>query len=1069
MVVRKKRAAKVSSRKRRGSLDRPSTTKSRHLPPGVRLKFKLRASAPCTGRVSWSSDGGMLASGLQDGHIGLWDSRSGELTAWFGDSSQTAPISSVAWSRDGRLLAAGSEDGTITLWKLYPPQSLHTFHGQGEIADLVWLADGRLASASTDGTIRLWDTRDASEPSSWVTDKSGRRPVQLSISGSPDARYLASSSYDLCLWDGRTGESRILDCKGVGLYDAEWSPRNGSSLIAAAASNALVLIFDVRDRRPMLQLEGHTEQVLSVAFSPDGSVLASYAGDIRFWDCETWKPMAAFSDIGGCDLSFNPRFPLLARAGSNFFSRHLGDSANDIAVWEIDFEVMRGRAAARTQAAVQHTTAKVVLVGDSGVGKTGLGWRLAHGEFKEHSSTHGQQFWILDTLSVQRSDGTQCEAILWDLAGQPDYRLTHALFLDDADLALVLFDPTDSRDPLHGVEFWLRQLCVYGSSGKATLTCSTILVGARTDRGEARLTVDELQAFCQKRGIAGGYVASSAKEGFGLSELLEKMQGLVPWDRKTSAVTTVTFKRIKDYVLELKESRRRKKVLVAPIDLRKRLQKTDRQWKFDDKEMMTAVRHLGNYGYVRVLRTSTGEDRILLIPELLNNLAASLVLEARRNPKGLGSIEERRLLAGDYPFRELEAISAEEQEVLLDSAVLLFLKHNVCFRETDPLSGVSYLVFPELINLKKPPAKDEQHLEDDVSYSVIGPTQNVYASLVVLLGYTQTFTRTEQWSNQARYEVGNGLVCGFRQESERDGELELVLYFGKNVGQPVRSLFKGLFESFLARRNVTVFRYEAVQCSRGHVLNRAVVRDRANGGSDFAFCPECAEKIPIAVAREPIQLTQAVRGKVDEQQWFAVRRSKFEQAVFQLTSYLAGRKIAAPSCFISYAWGEKSQEKWVERDLAIDLRKAGISVILDRWENSLVGSNIPRFVERIERCDRVVVVGTPLYRTKYDNKDESTGYVVGAEVDMINNRLVGTEAQKSTVLPLLLSGEKAQSLPPLMHGKVFADFRQEREYFTTAFDLILSLYGISPGDPGISAIRDLLQESHKGGKLAHAF
>ena len=31
-------------------------------------------------------------------------------------------------------------------------------------------------------------------------------------------------------------------------------------------------------------------------------------------------------------------------------------------------------------------------------------------------------------------------------------------FLDAADLALVLFDPTDTRDPLHGVEFWLRQL-----------------------------------------------------------------------------------------------------------------------------------------------------------------------------------------------------------------------------------------------------------------------------------------------------------------------------------------------------------------------------------------------------------------------------------------------------------------------------------------------------------------------------------------------------------------------------------------------------------------------------------
>ncbi|HEV2800892.1 MAG TPA: hypothetical protein VGW12_10370 [Pyrinomonadaceae bacterium] len=165
--------------------------------------------------------------------------------------------------------------------------------------------------------------------------------------------------------------------------------------------------------------------------------------------------------------------------------------------------------------AVYHTTAKIVLVGDSGVGKTGLGWRLAHGEYKEHSSTHGQQFWVIDALGKRRDDGTECEAILWDLAGQPDYRLTHALFLDDADLALVLFDPTDARDPLHGVEFWLKQLkagmAASSSSeemegGEARKFCPTILVGGRTDRGDARLTQEELDDFCRERGICGGYL-----------------------------------------------------------------------------------------------------------------------------------------------------------------------------------------------------------------------------------------------------------------------------------------------------------------------------------------------------------------------------------------------------------------------------------------------------------------------------------------------------------------------------------------------------------------------------------
>ena len=111
--------------------------------------------------------------------------------------------------------------------------------------------------------------------------------------------------------------------------------------------------------------------------------------------------------------------------------------------------------------------------------------------------------------------------------------------------------------------------------------------------------------------------------------------------------------------------------------------------------------------------------------------------------------------------------------------------------------------------------EEEQPTEEGVAYTVSGATENVFASLVVLLGYTHTFTRTDQWHNHARYEVGDGLVCGFRQEAERDGELDFVLYFGPNVGRPVRTLFQGLFESFLARRNLTVFRYEPVRAQKG--------------------------------------------------------------------------------------------------------------------------------------------------------------------------------------------------------------------------------------------------------------
>ena len=104
------------------------------------------------------------------------------------------------------------------------------------------------------------------------------------------------------------------------------------------------------------------------------------------------------------------------------------------------------------------------------------------------------------------------------------------------------------------------------------------------------------------------------------------------------------------------------------------------------------------------------------------------------------------------------------------------------------------------------------------------------------------------------------------------------------------------------------------------------------------------------------------------------------------------------------------------------------------------------------------MVGTPLYREKYENKVTSTGSIVAAEVDVIANRLIGTEAQKESVFPLLLDGEKTASLPPLLHSRVYADFRNEFAYFTTAFDLILDLYDIKHQNPAVADLRESLRE-----------
>lgn len=147
---------------------------------------------------------------------------------------------------------------------------------------------------------------------------------------------------------------------------------------------------------------------------------------------------------------------------------------------------------------------------------------------------------------------------------------------------------------------------------------------------------------------------------------------------------------------------------------------------------------------------------------------------------------------------------------------------------------------------------------------------------------------------------------GFRQEAERDGELDFVLYFGTTVGRPVRTLVRSLFESFLARRNLTALRYAPVVCSRGHPLHRAVVREHLQSCDETAFCSRCGGRLRLPKTGEPIQLTRQEQTQVEEQRRAAEQRTRFEQVIFQLQTCVKDQGIKTPECFISYACGSHS-------------------------------------------------------------------------------------------------------------------------------------------------------------------
>jgi hypothetical protein len=371
--------------------------------------------------------------------------------------------------------------------------------------------------------------------------------------------------------------------------------------------------------------------------------------------------------------------------------------------------------------------------------------------------------------------------------------------------------------------------------------------------------------------------------------------------------------------------------------------------------------------------------------------------KAHSNEKGLGALEEARALRNEYRFPQVEHLSEDTRDILLNAVTELFLDRNICFRES--IDSQTFLIFPSLILERPPLLLEEKELVEDMTYVVTGPIENVYPALVVLLGYSPSFQRTNQWRKQAQYETARGEICGFKQANDSSGELELVLYYGKNTPEFVRSRFQGLFEEILYARSVTFRKYPPIVCPRcGRQQERRTVMKRSQEGKTFLFCDEDGEKISLPQTTGRITLSRESRAEVTREQALSKMRTTYETALVRVKGFIRDRSdTTVPTCFVSYAWGNTDHERWVLK-LSDDLRHADIDVVLDQWNNSPIGSSVPRFISRIEQSDFIVVVGTPSYRKKYENKLSQYGSVVAAEVDLINVRLTGTEGQKDTIL-----------------------------------------------------------------------